>query len=709
MNFQFSISNFQKKATTFLVFSLLFVCFAGCNTADASMLTQAPNNFGLVGYWSMEGGKGATVTDFSGKGNVGTMTNMDPATDWITGKVGKSLDFDGTDDFVNLGSASNLNPTSSITLSAWIRIDGGNNTYRDIISRWDSAGGVNERTYIIGVNNSNALYFAISSDGTDGGASIATDPATATTDTWLHVLGTWDGTTMRLYKNGVEVATALQNAMMSSPNTRTGIGATIGRAGDSQVSLFNGAVDDVRLYNRALSASEALLLFGRTAQYRPARQSYNDGLVFYAPLDEEGLQAKNYGSAGARIGSLTNFALSGSTSNWVAGKRNGALNFDGTNDFVNFGNQSGLYLRSNLSVFAWIKTSSAYQSVVSWGSAGTGGVANGQYGIGTFGSLCGGSGRLALYLASAWRCSASAINDGVWHHVGYTFDSSGNLQYYIDGATSGSVIATGTQFSAGASNSLVFGTDDTTANYNFPFNGSLDEVRIYNRVLSSTEVSQLYADTGLRKARISTSINGIAPEGLVAWHTFDGPYLNTTTSTDRSGQGKDGTLSGTPTPTIGKVGQALKFNGSTSYVTTPTVSTPSAISVAAWVYSANYGAAMFVVQKAVVNSQWQLFFENGNLYWATSNHDLSCTAPSNDNWHHLVATQTGSSGRLYIDGVQCATGESVPAIGQGTGLIWIGAHDSGPGYLFNGKIDDIRIYNKALSAAEVLTLYNQTK
>jgi hypothetical protein len=254
------------------------------------------------------------------------------------------------------------------------------------------------------------------------------------------------------------------------------------------------------------------------------------------------------------------------------------------------------------------------------------------------------------------------------------------------------------------------------SNIGYYFTGIIDEFGFWNKALTAAEVAVLY-NIGdgkaypFRTTKVTngTSMNTVAASNLIDWHTFDGPYLNSTTSTDRSGQGNNGTLSGTPTPTIGKVGQALKFNGSTSYVTTPTVSTPSAISVAAWVYSANYGAAMFVVQKAVVNSQWQLFFENGNLYWATSNHDLSCTAPSNDNWHYLVATQTGSSGRLYIDGVQCATGESVPAIGQGTGLIWIGAHDSGPGYLFNGKIDDVRIYNKALSAAEVLTLYNQTK
>jgi hypothetical protein len=102
---------------------------------------------------------------------------------------------------------------------------------------------------------------------------------------------------------------------------------------------------------------------------------------------------------------------------WTAGKRGRGMTLDGLDDYVKVNNTSKLYLRSNFSIFAWLKTTDTSAAIVSWGSSGTGGVANGQYGLGRFNA--GGAG-LNTFIGGSWR-SGSTFIDGNWHH-GLHFD-----------------------------------------------------------------------------------------------------------------------------------------------------------------------------------------------------------------------------------------------------------------------------------------------
>jgi len=195
--------------------------------------------------------------------------------------------------------------------------------------------------------------------------------------------------------------------------------------------------------------------------------------------------------------------------------------------------------------------------------------------------------------------------------------------------------------------------------------------------------------------------------GLVGWWTMDGANMVSNVK-DSSGNGNNGNLVGfgatSSAVVAGKIGQALKFNGSTSYVNVPTISIPSDITVSAWVFSQNFNQNGMIVEKEPVNTDWELFFDS-NLEWrgGSANAPVSCSNPSNNKWHMISATQTGTSVRVYKDGVQCNSG-SFTAIQNGATAIQIGRYNSG--YYFNGSLDDIRIYNRALSAQEVAQLYN---
>lgn len=122
-------------AALFMVVLLagLAAFFALPPDASAAVIRRAPNNLGLVGYWSFDDARGSMATDFSGNNNDGTLTNMDQATDWVSGKKGGALDFDGSDDYVDTGDTTNYQ-TGSFTLSAWIKPDDVSNNGQRIIT-----------------------------------------------------------------------------------------------------------------------------------------------------------------------------------------------------------------------------------------------------------------------------------------------------------------------------------------------------------------------------------------------------------------------------------------------------------------------------------------------------------------------------------------------------------------------------------------------
>ena len=176
---------------------------------------------------------------------------------------------------------------------------------------------------------------------------------------------------------------------------------------------------------------------------------------------------------------------------------------------------------------------------------------------------------------------------------------------------------------------------------------------------------------------------------------------------DSSGNGNTGVRPHGTNVVNGRIIRARSFNGSGDYVDIPPISVSNAITVAAWVYSDNFVQNGFVVAKNPVNTQWALFFESdGLLKWRGGGMDktVKCPAPSNGAWHHIVAKQEGTAGSLYVDGVLGASG-TLSAIGNGPNSINIGRFDTGDHWYFAGQIDEVRIYNRALSDPEISQLF----
>jgi hypothetical protein len=160
--------------------------------------------------------------------------------------------------------------------------------------------------------------------------------------------------------------------------------------------------------------------------------------------------------------------------------------------------------------------------------------------------------------------------------------------------------------------------------------------------------------------------------------------------------------------TSGKISIAQSFNGNNRYIYVPTISISGSITAEAWVYSSDFNQNGFIVQKAPVNTRWGFFFESNQIKWRGGNttNEVAASVPSNNNWHYVVATQTGTNAAIYINGVLATSRTNTTAINDGTGAIDIGRHDGASGYYFNGTIDEVRLSYNARSSSWIKAQYN---
>jgi len=175
-------------------------------------------------------GSGTTWTDLSGNGNNGTLVNG-------VGYSGGSLSFDGVNDYVQ----TNLNTHySQITLSTWaLRTD--TNTFRSLIGKYRGDPPQTE-SYELLFNNSAGIRFHVTSSSIDYNNST-------TTGVWYNIVGTYNGTTAKIYLNGMEVSSGNRTAGVNSVNFRIG-------ASPRGTNYNNGNIAQVSIYNRALTESE---------------------------------------------------------------------------------------------------------------------------------------------------------------------------------------------------------------------------------------------------------------------------------------------------------------------------------------------------------------------------------------------------------------------------------------------------------------------
>ena len=210
--------------------------------ASASGPTSAATS-GLVAAFGFDAGSGTTIADASGAGNNGTASN----TTWATsGKYGRALSFNGSTSRVTIPDAASLHLTTAMTLEAWVNKSATNAGWRDVVYKGDD-------NYYLSSSSSPANRPA--GGGIIGGSYGEVFGSTSlATNAWTHLAVTYDGASVQLYVNGSQVASIpKQGALSTSLNPLTiGSDPLYGQ-------YFQGMIDEVRVYNVALSAAQIQL------------------------------------------------------------------------------------------------------------------------------------------------------------------------------------------------------------------------------------------------------------------------------------------------------------------------------------------------------------------------------------------------------------------------------------------------------------------
>jgi len=693
---------FQRGRRGFFKRGAAFWAAAGCLMLAGVGGTLALNGFfgggaaipedtmtrGLAGYWSFDEGGGQTAFDASGNGNDGTLVN---GPKWTQGKNGGALQFDGKDDYVKVGNNNIQGNENIISIETWFRIDqikgyqwivgkspnssGEKITYPLALSV-DPSGNLQARLY----DNIDCVY----------GGGVCYAQSQISVGEWYHVIATLDTSlpseNIKLYINGRLVKTGDYNGSQNS-NTQPYI---FGKYG-SQYYLTNGQIDEVRIYNRALTEAEV-------------RYHYNHG----GPVAQWDMDEGSGSVINDKSGNGNNGTISGAT--WVQGKHGTALSFDGVDDYVDCGNASILSAPKELTVGAWFRANTVAPDQQIVGKQNF----HDEYRLILYSNSLKGQ----IYDANT-EYTVSSDNGGItiaagnWYHGEMTYDGQ-ILKLYVNGVQVDSL-------------NLDIDINPNSLNLNigknseecYFFNGQIDEVRIYDYARTEEEIrldynAGLAAHLGPSGKTCSEDPAGCMDYGLVGHWDMDeggGSILN-----DKSGNNNHGTLTNGPQWAKGKNGSALQFDGKNDYVdcgNKPSLNITNAVTIEAWVKPDIHEAWHVPVSKgwayhiSIPSNQF-------NFYSIDSNGvaiNIAISASSyNNKWTHLMMTIDPSANPQligYINGIKIGTAYNASYLGprvDGNNL-WIGDIPAA-GRNFDGLIDEVRIYNRALSAEEVRYHYN---
>ena len=210
---------------------------------------EAPSAVAVISL-PLNEGSGTVASDASGNGNTGTLQNG-PA--WTAGKSGSALSFDGVNDTVYIANSTSLNAVSSgVTVAAWVYRSSKQAGGVSVVSR--EFGNTYHEHYYLGFEDGKYRWFV----NTTSGYSDYLIGGPSPQGQWIHMVGTYDSTDVKLYVNGLLQFSTPHSGTFSTDFTGLTIGASHNDASHAPIEAFNGKVDEVNIFAQALTAQEVL-------------------------------------------------------------------------------------------------------------------------------------------------------------------------------------------------------------------------------------------------------------------------------------------------------------------------------------------------------------------------------------------------------------------------------------------------------------------
>ncbi|NOU16482.1 MAG: PKD domain-containing protein [Bacteroidales bacterium] len=623
----------------------------------------------------------------------------------ISNAQNNCLSFDGTDDYVNLGPLSPTgNFSTGFTFMGWVKWNAFN-FYAPVFVFGD------------GVNNSdNANQISISGYATLNGISVRCSNTSlivqgcTALNQWVHIAVTVTETgSMTIYVNGSSVS--WYNVSPISNVVRTS--CTLGTA--TYYNKFNGCLDEISVWSRALTVTEI------QNKMNSSLAGNESGLYAYYHFNQAAPGGTNTGcttlldaGVNAKNGTLTNFALTGTSSNWLSSDipvtiDNNALAFDGTNDYVNLGTVSPTgNFSAGYTYMGWVK----WGAFNSWSRLFDFGTGAGYNNIMLANNSTSNSLTLSNYLNTTpyQLTTGNILSPNQWVHVAATVSNTGAAKIYVNGvvAASGNVSAPVNI----ARNLCYLGKSNWVADAYL--NASMDEVSFWTRALTADEIN----------TNMNSSLTG-GETGLYAYYRFNQASANGTntglsTLFDATANGKNGILtnmslsgissnwisSGAPASTQNN---ALSFDGTNDFVAIPALaSNLTQFTIETWFNANNFISTPF---SGIFNTN---SWVNGDVHFQLTNATIqlavcgSTVATVNysfspNTWYHLAATYNSSTKKVnvYVNGTLVQNVTLATALNANFTAAEIGAF--GASRYFAGKLDEYRIWNTERTATDIST------
>ncbi len=537
--------------------------------------------------------------------------------------------------------------------------------------------------------------------------------STATTsNAWNHIVITRNSSnTTSFYLNGSLDGTSSNFTQdISHPFTIGYAPIRNSGAGDR----LGGKVDQVRIFSKGLSSSQVSTLYAETTpeSLDPLNVDTTDTLqvlgdssciATYRFENNEDDLSGNYDGTGTAI-------------QYAAGRYGQAASFNGSSSKITNTSLS-VNTGQEFSISLWVypQKDGSYQRILQFGNHAT------EFVIQKRGDD--NKVRLLARISAAIQIdiSSTVLNNNQWYHIVVTVDGS-TAKLYVNNGTPATDVTFNTQNYSG----LFIGCGEGDREF---VEGKIDQVRIFTKALSSSEVSTLYAETvdtveSLDPLNVDTTdtLQVLGDSSCIATYRFENNEV------DLSGN-YDGT--GTAIQyAAGRYGQAASFNGSSSYVNLGSTNqfASTAVSISMWVnpnsvttsyaLSGNGNGGSFADgdNDIFLRTDGYIGYEIGQSSSIYEARYATTTQLTVNAWHHIVVTYDSSLGttigKIYVNGISQSTSATYGAGGTFSGNIFIGTLNynigkNNYGLNFNGEIDQFRIFNKAISAAEVTTLYNE--
>ncbi len=660
-------------------------------------ISQEYNGGKPMAHWSFDEGQGTTAYNtFATSTNAlaGTLTNMSTtgtSTAWVTGKMGKGLLFDGSNDTVAVTDTTNsgLDIASAGSMSAWIRPNNvSGNKY--IIDKAENT------AYALRLTGS-ALTGYFGNSSCSGGVVKANQ--------WQHVAAAWDGAKIRCYLNGTEVNKTNYSTVLTAQNTSLYIGSDGGAA-----SWFNGLIDEPKVYQYALSPVQI-------------KKDYNDGASALLSLSSEQVQNSQQGlvgwwkmdeatttwdGTGDRVNDYSGLGNHGTASGdahaTTTAQYGNAAEFDGTDDFITLPAAVTVAGLSKATVNAWVRLRSLAQTSCIYCSQ----------------TSTAGNDRLGLYVDTngkvnfIYRDSSqdpagtattitgnTTLSVNTWYFISAVYDAETDKQtIYVNGVQDKQTSNSVSNFGSSAANAIKIGDN----NGNNEINGMIDDVKLYNLARTPNQIMQDY----------------LTGPGPIASYNFE--EKSGTTVNDISGFGNNGTITAGASQGFvkGKVGRAYDFDGANTKIDTgsnwigPTGYSNQAISISVWIYADSYGEGGahdkgYILHngKTYLHFREDLsmfsFYRDGGITPAFS----GTVSNYLGRWVHLVITSTKTSViNFYVNGVLSGTAnQDIPGPVAGTTNVILGGNNS-QANIFDGRLDDLKVYNYVLTPWQIAQEYN---